>query len=65
MEISKQDRKIILLTGMNRHAGRKRTRIQRDLKTKRLSKKGRRADALALRADEGRDKLRKATGSCT
>ena len=33
--------------------------------TKRLSKKGRRADALALRADEGRDKLRKATGSCT
>ena len=30
---------------------------------KRLSKKGRRADALALRADERRDKLRKATGS--
>ena len=30
---------------------------------KRLSKKGRRADALALRADERRDKLRKASGS--
>ena len=29
---------------------------------KRLSKEGRRADALALRADEGRDKLRKASG---
>ncbi len=27
-----------------------------------LSKKGRRADALALRADERRDKLRKAAG---
>ena len=32
---------------------------------KRLSKKGRRADALALRADERRDKLRKASGSRT
>ena len=32
---------------------------------KRLSKKGRRADALALRAEERRDKLRKALGSCT
>ena len=31
--------------------------------SKRLSKKGRRADALALRADERRDKLRKASGS--
>ena len=30
-----------------------------------LSNKGRRADALALRADERRDKLRKAAGSCT
>ena len=29
---------------------------------KRLSKKGRRVDALALRADERRDKLRKAAG---
>ena len=29
----------------------------------RLSKKGRRVDALALRAEERRDKLRKATGS--
>ena len=34
-------------------------------KIKRLSKKGRRADALALGADERRDKLRKAAGSCT
>ena len=32
-------------------------------KDKRLSRKGRRADALALRAEERRDKLRKATGS--
>ena len=30
--------------------------------TERLSKKERRVDALALRAEEGRDKLRKATG---
>ena len=30
-----------------------------------LSKKERRVDALALRADERRDKLRKAAGSCT
>ena len=29
------------------------------------SEEGRRADALALGADEGRDKLRKAAGSCT
>ena len=28
----------------------------------RIKQKGRRADALALRADEGRDKLRKASG---
>ena len=32
--------------------------------SKRLSKKERRVDALALRADERRDKLRKATGRC-
>ena len=32
------------------------------VKTKRSSKKERRADALALRADERRDKLRKAVG---
>ena len=31
----------------------------------RSSKKERRVDALALRADERRDKLRKATGRCT
>ena len=30
-----------------------------------LSKKERRVDALALRAEERRDKLRKAVGSCT
>ena len=30
----------------------------------RLSEQERRVDALALRADERRDKLRKATGSC-
>ena len=30
----------------------------------RLSEEERRVDALALRADERRDKLRKATGSC-
>ena len=34
-------------------------------KYKRLSIVGRRADALALGADERRDKLRKAAGSCT
>ena len=28
------------------------------------SKKGRKVDALALRGEEGRDKLRKATGRC-
>ena len=32
---------------------------------KRLSIEGRRVDALALGADERRDKLRKAAGSCT
>ena len=32
---------------------------------KRLSIVGRRVDALALGADERRDKLRKAAGSCT
>ena len=32
--------------------------------SKRLSKKERRVDALALRADERRDKLRKAAGRC-
>ena len=31
----------------------------------RSSEKGHEADALALGADEGRDKLRKAAGSCT
>ena len=34
-------------------------------KYKRLSIEGRRVDALALGADERRDKLRKAAGSCT
>ena len=34
-----------------------------DIVVQRLSKVGRRADALALRADERRDKLRKASGS--
>ena len=33
-----------------------------EAKKKRLSRKGRRADALALRAEERRDKLRKAAG---
>ena len=33
-------------------------------KTIRLSEEERRVDALALGADEGRDKLRKAAGSC-
>ena len=32
--------------------------------SKRLSKEERRVDALALRAEERRDKLRKAAGSC-
>ena len=32
--------------------------------SKRLSKKERRVDALALRAEERRDKLRKAAGRC-
>ncbi len=31
----------------------------------RSSYEGRKVDALALGAEEGRDKLRKATGSCT
>ena len=34
-------------------------------KGRRLSKKEHRVDALALRAEERRDKLRKAAGSCT
>ena len=34
-------------------------------KKRRSSYKGRKVDALALGAEEGRDKLRKAAGSCT
>ena len=37
-------------------------RARKRTERKRLSKKERRADALALRADERRDKLRKAVG---
>ena len=50
---------------MNRHGEGDilRTRPQEIAALRRLSKKGRRVDALALRADERRDKLRKATGS--
>ena len=33
-------------------------------RVKKESKQGRMADALALRGDEGRDKLRKAAGRC-
>ena len=40
-----------------------RTRPRVSAAIQRLSKKGRRVDALALRAEERRDKLRKATGS--
>ena len=40
-------------------------RIDRILKNKRLSYKEHMVDALALGAEEGRDKLRKATGSRT
>ena len=40
-----------------------RTRPHESAALRRLSKKGRRVDALALRAEERRDKLRKATGS--
>ena len=39
------------------------SRMQVRTKKERLSHKGRRTDALALRADERRDKLRKAAGS--
>ena len=50
---------------MNRHGceGILRTRPHGNAALRRLSKKGRRVDALALRAEERRDKLRKATGS--
>ena len=50
---------------MNRHGEGDilRTRPQEIAALRRLSKKGRRVDALALRAEERRDKLRKATGS--
>ena len=50
---------------MNRHGGVciLRTRPHGNAALRRLSKKGRRVDALALRAEERRDKLRKATGS--
>ena len=50
---------------MNRHERKDilRTRPQEIAALRRLSKKGRRVDALALRAEERRDKLRKATGS--
>ena len=44
-----------------RHA--RREREERPI-SDRLSKEGHRVDALALRADERRDKLRKAAGSC-
>ena len=37
--------------------------VSLERENERLSRKGRRADALALRAEERRDKLRKATGS--
>ena len=52
-------------TFMNRHGGEciLRTRPHESAALRRLSKKGRRVDALALRAEERRDKLRKATGS--
>ena len=51
-------------TFMNRHGGEciLRTRPHESAALRRLSKKGRRVDALALRAEERRDKLRKATG---
>ena len=39
-----------------------RTRPYESMELRRLSKKGRRVDALALRAEERRDKLRKAMG---
>ena len=54
-------------TFMNRHGGEciLRTRPHESAALRRLSKKGRRVDALALRAEERRDKLRKAAGSCT
>ena len=50
---------------MNRHERKDilRTRPHGNAALRRLSKKGRRVDALALRAEERRDKLRKATGS--
>ena len=50
---------------MNRHGSEDilRTRPHENAALRRLSKKGRRVDALALRAEERRDKLRKATGS--
>ena len=50
---------------MNRHGEGDilRTRPHESAALRRLSKKGRRVDALALRAEERRDKLRKATGS--
>ena len=50
---------------MNRHGGEciLRTRPHESAALRRLSKKGRRVDALALRAEERRDKLRKAAGS--
>ena len=51
-------------TFMNRHGGEciLRTRPHESAALRRLSKKGRRVDALALRAEERRDKLRKAAG---
>ena len=45
-----------------KHAGRREQERCNAMQQERPSKKGRRADALALRADERRDKLRKAAG---
>ena len=45
--------------------GRKPSSVTLGTKGERLSKEERRVDALALRAEERRDKLRKAAGSCT
>ena len=45
--------------------GSKPSNVTLGMKGERLSNQERRVDALALRAEERRDKLRKAAGSCT
>ena len=60
-EIHKQSKE----RASSKDEGREPSSVTLGTKGERLSKEERRVDALALRAEERRDKLRKAAGSCT